>query len=220
MRLTEKLILGTAQLGMSYGINNHNGKPSRAEAFEILKLAQDNGILFLDTAPGYGESQRVIGAYHSEYPGFEVITKFAVNQPFILTKEVEQSFQQLNIESIHCLMYHRFNDCFDQDIRNSLIELKHSGKIQKIGISVYGNDQFEEAISLTHVDVIQIPFNVLDNRNQRGQLMMKAKKNGKEIHVRSVFLQGLFFMSPNRMPESLKPLAGYLNQLNTIATGA
>ena len=67
------------------------------------------------------------------------------------------------------------------------------------------------------IDVIQLPFNLFDNHNHRGELIREAKKNNKEIHIRSVFLQGLFFMNPANLSLNLKPLAPYLAEIQRIA---
>ena len=74
------LSLGTAQLGLSYGINNTDGKPDEKKAFEILDCALENGINTLDTAAAYGESEQVIGRW--------LKTKAPSRRPFVVTKAV------------------------------------------------------------------------------------------------------------------------------------
>ena len=51
--LVDKIVLGTVQLGMDYGITNSYGKPEKLEALNILETAWENGIRRFDTAPGY-----------------------------------------------------------------------------------------------------------------------------------------------------------------------
>ena len=55
------LSLGTAQLGLKYGIANRVGMLSTRQAFEILDAAWRNDIHALDTAPSYGKSEERIG---------------------------------------------------------------------------------------------------------------------------------------------------------------
>ena len=63
-----KLILGTVQMGLDYGVNNSSGKISNKESFEILSLAFSNGINILDTAEVYGNSHQIIGDFHYNNP--------------------------------------------------------------------------------------------------------------------------------------------------------
>ena len=46
--MVNKIILGTVQFGLEYGINNINGKPDKETVFEILSSAYDNGIKYFD----------------------------------------------------------------------------------------------------------------------------------------------------------------------------
>ena len=56
-----KLVLGTVQFGLNYGIANTDGKPAPERVRQILQTAYDNGIRTLDTAAAYGESETVLG---------------------------------------------------------------------------------------------------------------------------------------------------------------
>ncbi|HWY34631.1 MAG TPA: aldo/keto reductase, partial [Nitrosopumilaceae archaeon] len=97
---------------------------------------------------------------------------------------------------------------------------KTKGLVKKIGVSVYGNEQFQEAARDERIDLIQFPYNLLDNFSQRGENIRKAKEAGKELHVRSVFLQGLFFMEESKIPEKIKPLKPWLKEIHEIAKEA
>jgi aryl-alcohol dehydrogenase-like predicted oxidoreductase len=72
----------------------------------------------------------------------------------------------------------------------------------------------------TRIDIIQLPFNVLDNHNIKGDLLLQAKLKGKEIHTRSVFLQGLFFKTIENLDPKFENLKTPLIHLNNIALKA
>ncbi len=55
--------LGTVQLGLSYGVANDSGKPSREQAHELLRCALEGGVNSIDTAAAYGDSEEVIGSF-------------------------------------------------------------------------------------------------------------------------------------------------------------
>ncbi len=219
MKSIDKLILGTVQLGLPYGINNNTGQPGNNEAFEILACAQQNGIDTLDTANAYGDAERIIGEFHKTQPvKFKINTKFQFVEDQDLKASTFRTINTLDISSIDTYMYHKYADLQNKQAKFILATLKNEGVIKKTGISIYSNKEFTTAIDTEFIDVIQIPFNLLDNYTLRGALIEKAKQNGKEIHIRSVFLQGLFFMQEDKIPEILYPLKRHISHLQKIAS--
>ncbi|NNE32360.1 MAG: aldo/keto reductase [Winogradskyella sp.] len=222
--MIDKLILGTVQLGLDYGINNFSGKPSQEEAFSILNYAYDQGLRKLDTAEAYGNSIDVIGAYHNAYPNkrFDIISKLS---PLVdvakidLRSHVDKSLNILSIKQLYAYMFHSYNSLKSKpSLFNEFIELKNKGIVKNIGISVYTNDEIEDIIeNFDEFDFIQIPFNLLDNSKRRKTLVEKAKQKDIDTHTRSTFLQGLFFKNDQELQSKLLPLKPYLSRLNSIA---
>ena len=214
-----KLILGTVQFGLDYGINNNSGKLSEKDVTEILNTAYAYGIKLLDTAEAYGDSQERIGAYHkNSINKFQVITKFSSsihNLPTNIIDRVKRNIETLKVSSLYCYMFHNYSD-FEKYFKvyeNDLLQLKKEGHIKKIGVSVYTNDEFKKVLENKDIDLIQVPFNLLDNYNKRGDLFSKAKELNIEIHTRSAFLQGLFFKNTEELQDVLVPLIPYLKEL-------
>ncbi|MFL0093350.1 aldo/keto reductase [Tenacibaculum maritimum] len=222
--INNKLILGTVQLGLDYGINNTVGKPSRQDVKIILDTAYNNGIQLLDTAEAYGDSQERIGEYHrSTSNKFQIITKFSAatkNLPFNIKERVKRNIETLNVSSLYCYMFHSFAD-FDSyfsSFEKDLYSLKEAGLVFKIGVSVYTNEEFEKVLTFKNIDLIQLPFNLLDNISKRGDILSKARKKGIEIHARSAFLQGLFFKNPDNLTGHLNPLKAPLKKLQDLCS--
>jgi len=192
-----KLILGTVQMGLSYGINNTKGKISKEECFEILKTAYNSGIRFLDTAEAYGNAHDIIGDFHKTYPDllFSVITKIpALDVVENIEDKIEGYLNSLYVSDLNTLMFHSFSTYIKNlDLLPTLHKIKEKGKFKLLGVSVYTNEEMQVVIEDERIDLIQLPFNLFDNLNLRGSLLKEAKKRGKVIHTRSVFLQGLFF---------------------------
>ena len=203
--------LGTVQLGLNYGIHNHDGKPDRASAFAILDAAMAGGINTLDTAAAYGDSEEVIGAWLRERPDMQV--------PFIVTKaanldhssdgalkdslmrQVESSKRRLGMEQLPMLMLHHCDDYLkDQDRVSKLFqELKANGDIRFSGISAYSYHDYK-AIAASGFDATQIPVNLFDwGQIENGGIQAIADA-GMMIFVRSVYLQGLVFQDPDTLP--------------------
>jgi len=192
-----KIILGTAQMGMDYGINNNNGKINLFETFEILNEANRQNICLLDTAPVYGDIHQIIGEFHKKNKNkiFKIITKIPIGINFANLEEVVKGYiNDLAVNQIEVLLFHSIDTYLSS--RNDsfyLKNLKNLGLVKYFGVSVYNNNEVEEIINDSLIDIVQIPFNLLDNINFRGDILMKIKNSGKIAHTRSVFLQGLFF---------------------------
>lgn len=218
----EKLILGTVQLGLNYGINNSKGKPTREEAFAILKEANIQGIKYLDTAAAYGDSEEIIGSFHEAcQKHFSILTKFHPKDDDQISTLVSSALERLNVPVIETFFFHSYQD-FKANPK-MLEELESEvkvGRINKIGVSVYTNEEIEDLLNYKQVDVIQAPFNLLDNESKRAEIFERAKVSGKEIHTRSVFLQGLFFKDPESLSEKLSPLKEHLRKITALAKSA
>ncbi len=211
-----KLILGTVQLGLDYGINNGSGKPSQKEAFVILDKAAKNGVGYLDTAAAYGNSEEVIGNYHRQTAGnaFNIITKFHTSDQSP-HEVIETALNRLSIDRIDTLLFHSYAEY--KKLRETEVyeELKSEvGKtVSRLGVSLYNNEELQVVGEDATIEVVQLPFNLLDNEASRGTVLKKLKRKGKIIHTRSVFLQGLFFRPVDSLFQTLRPLSSYLHRL-------
>jgi len=215
--LKSKIVLGTVQLGLPYGINNAQGKPNEEEAFRILDLAIQNNISLLDTADAYGNATEVIGAYLYRNPSatVQIINKF-IDDNISLSVKFEKSLRLLRSNSLYAYMYHRFSDYSSGKFANDINRLKEEKKIKKIGVSVYSLQELEQVIADTTVDLIQLPLSPFDYSHEKQELVKVAKAAGKEIHVRSVFLQGLLFKTPDQLTGNLKSLYEPLKKFHEI----
>lgn len=218
---SSKLILGTVQMGLNYGINNKFGKITLKESHQILLQAHLSGITTLDTAEAYGSAHKVIGDFHKNYPNhrFNIVTKVphSIGENSIKIK-IKQYLEDLEVDCLETLMFHSF-DSFksNQGAFIKLFELQSMGLINDIGVSVYTNDQLEYLLDTDYIKVVQLPFNLLDNYSVRGDLLKELKLKGKIIHTRSAFLQGLFFRKTSDENEIVQKLQSELEMLNHIA---
>lgn len=212
--MQQKIVLGTVQLGLTYGINNSLGKPSEAEAFRILDFAHNSGVKLLDSADAYGESLSVIGGFHkatSKY--FEVISKFKIDNASI-TEKLKNCLELTGLPSLYSYMYHDFGDYASGRVMDELVALRDGRLIKKIGVSLYSVDQLKVVVNDSSVDLIQLPVNVFDLSADKMELLRRARISGKEVHARSVFLQGLFLRDPEMLTGNLFSFRPYLEKLN------
>lgn len=216
--MQSKLILGTAQFGLPYGINNKKGLLPEEDVKNILQNAASLGINTLDTAAEYGEAERRIGEFHKNHRLFNVITKFSKTQEENWETSLKRSLNKMNLDSINTVMFHSYGAFLEN--RKNLSKIVNTSRGQlfsKLGVSVYTNQEMIALKEVDEVEVIQLPFNMLDNEHQRGEILTELKSAGKEIHTRSCFLQGLFFMDEDNLPGKLKPLEPFLKKIKKIA---
>jgi aryl-alcohol dehydrogenase-like predicted oxidoreductase len=217
-------ILGTAQLGMIYGVSNQERKPSRKLAHQILAYAYDNGVRMFDTAPVYGNSESLLGNFIREKKHVDVISKIPRSTKYIcLNSSVDASLKNLNLSRLYALLHHSPEDLLGVDgdaVFNEMLLLKDHGFVKKIGISAYTKDEIELVINRYEIDVVQLPINVFDQRLLEDNYLSILKKKGIEVHVRSIFCQGLLLMSIDELPKYFDPIksraAKYYEYLTTL----
>jgi len=202
-----RLVLGTVQFGIPYGISNQQGKVSLDSATEILNYAYIAGINSLDTAIAYGDSENCLGQIGvkdwqvvSKLPELPIETKDVLSW---VRKSVKGSLQRLQTSGLYGLLLHRPQQLLSplgQELYNALNLLKEEKLVNKIGISIYSSTELEELFDCFSFDLVQAPFNIFDRSIKQSGWLTRLKSLGIEIHVRSIFLQGLLLMNPSNRP--------------------
>ena len=200
--IANKVCIGTAQFGMNYGIANEKGQPNYNEIRNLVDYATRSGILYYDTAQSYGTSEAVLGLVFSnlvQKQSIRVITKlhptFSFNANEDLELVVKTSLHKLGISKLWGLLLHRLpSDQEFNKISGSIESLKSRGFIEQFGVSVYTPTEAIYYVKQDWVDIVQVPFNVLDRRLIDNGFFADAFTLKKNIFIRSVFLQGLLLM--------------------------
>ncbi|MFM4944053.1 aldo/keto reductase [Aeromonas bivalvium] len=194
-----RLALGTVQFGLDYGISNHAGEVADAELDAILTLARKLGMDTLDTAQAYGKAEARLGVCNST--DFRVITKLSPNiDAADLAVSLDSSLQRLARPSVEGLLLHRSQDA-SPALFERLADLQHQGKVGKVGVSVYSPEELTRWLEQGYpLELVQLPANLLDQRFLRAGWLDRLQAMGCEIHVRSLFLQGLLLMQPALRP--------------------
>lgn len=217
-----RLVLGTAQLGMNYGVANVTGQPDFSTAQSIVQEAWENGIHEFDTAQAYGQSEKVLGQalrHLGIVKEAKVITKFDPNldhlNKSVLHKAFKKSLENLGSESLYGLMLHGEDLLcqWDKGLGEILIDIVGSGRVEHLGVSVYSPEKAIEALHTQHISMVQLPTSVLERRFERASVFYRAKDLGKTIYVRSIFLQGLLLIPPDNLPTNMGFAAPALKKL-------
>lgn len=211
--ILSRIGLGTAQFGMIYGISNKEGQTPPEEVADILNLAKSKFINLIDTASSYGNSEKVLG--YNNLNGFQVVSKFMPPQNKIsISSQINSSLNLLKVPSLYGYLAHRPLELIsDESQWVELNRIKNAGLVQKIGFSFYKPEEIDLILEKGwKPDIVQVPFNYFDRRFT--QRLILLKNAGCEIHTRSTFLQGLFFMDPVHLSSFFDPVKPLIRQLH------
>lgn len=226
-----RLMLGTVQFGLPYGIANRTGQPSYQDVVSIVSAAIEGGVNCFDTAATYGTSEEVLGRVLEELKLTDrvtVVTKVRPLNPAELSdstlaaraikQSVAESRRRLRIDCLPLVLFHREADAAYWYV---LEELRERNWLRHCGVSCDNRpgsaSQFATAGTFS---ALQLPGNVLDQRHLRSGVFRDAAANGVAVFIRSVYLQGLLVMSENDIPSALRSVLPTRRRLETIAKEA
>ena len=199
-----KIVLGSAQFGLNYGISNKKGKTNLKEIESILDYAFSKGIGTIDTASSYGDAETILGKFNLG-KDWKIYSKLSSmkNQPNVenLPRElIYKSLERLKIDCLEGVFFHHPNDLLSEDsykIIETLDKCVSDSLIKSYGISIYESKDLDFLSKYSNLSLLQVPRNVLDRRFSREEIKQRFTKNNIKFFVRSVFLQGLLLMDIN-----------------------
>ena len=223
-----EIAFGGVEIGIPYGIgvNSKDDMLPFQDAIRLLQKAVDTGINFFDTARMYGESERIMGeAFRNRRHEVVISTKCrhfldkdgnlppSRELPAIIKSSLHESLGILKTDYVDVFKLHQANTAIlnHEDIALTFENLKKEGKIRATGASTYTFEETELAIDKGSWDVIQLPFNLMDQRQK--DLFPKAYEKGVGLVIRSVLLKGLLSNRGKNLHPALaeveKHIAGY-----------
>jgi aryl-alcohol dehydrogenase-like predicted oxidoreductase len=205
-----RIVLGGAQLGLPYGILNGGETLSREEVARILDTAVDRGIDSIDTAIAYGQSESIIGeTSQNRLNIFSKLPPLPVDISNVsewVHSQVQGSLSRLKCTSLDALLLHRPQDLTGAqgaELYAAIGSLMAEKMIHRFGVSIYSPDDLEGIIDTFEIHVVQAPLNVFDRRILGVTDQLSALNI--EVHVRSVFLQGVLIAIPQDRPHRFEP---------------
>jgi len=198
-----KIIIGVTQFGMNYGIMNKFNYNKKKELEKILSFLKKKKIKFLYTSRYYGISNKLLSKKNLDF--FEIFTKFKADDlldaKFKLNLNKDKKMLKkdkliLIIDGIEKLSNKKANKVY-----SNIIKLKKSGDLYKFGYSIYSFNKLKKICDNFKPDILQCPYSVIDRRLEENKLLQFLKKKNIEVHVRSIFLQGLLLTQPPKLPK-------------------
>ena len=220
--INKNLILGTANFGQVYGINKKR-KVKINEIRKIINFAKKNKIKFFDTSRSYGNSEKILGKNRHKFS--KVITKIpplpdgikSLKVESWIKEQISQSLKKTKVKKFYAILLHKSEALLGKEgykLYKILSELKKKKITEKIGVSIYNFDTLNKILRKFKIDVVQLPFNVFDQRLLYKKI--RFNKNKPEIHIRSIFLQGLISIKSNKLPNKLKNYKKYWIKWNKL----
>lgn len=220
-----EVAFGGVEIGMPYGIGVESAAdmPTETEAIELLHAALKAGINFFDTARQYGQSEAIMGkAFKGKRKEVIIATKCQhlageQNVEAVIQSSLAESLQALQTDYIDLYMLHDSDPAVFQNagIIRIFDKLKSEGRIRAAGVSTYTPEETKQAIACGHWDVVQVPFNMMDQRQH--ELFALAEQKGAGIVIRSVLLKGLLSNRGRNLHPALQKVESHISSLHQLA---
>lgn len=201
-----EVAFGGVEIGMPYGLSatTEGQMLSEKAAIQLVHQSMESGINFFDTARQYGQSESILG---KSFKGRRSQVVICSKSKHLASKEgnipnfrdlvrmingsLKESLEALKTDYLDVYMLHQVSIPLLQntDIQDIFLALKAKGIIRAIGVSTYTAEETRIAIESGIWDIIQLPFNLLDQHQK--EMFSLARNKGVSIVVRSVLLKGL-----------------------------
>lgn len=206
--MLNKIILGTANFNKNYSLIKKN---SFKDAQKVIAYAKKKKVKTIDFAPRYIKNKKILHLIAkskfkviSKIPSIKKVPRNEL-QKFI-ERQIFKNLSIFNSKDIFCILFHDSSDFHFEKIKDAITILnnfKNKKIIEKIGVSIYNPEEVNLILNKFKPhkpDIIQLPYNIFDNRFQVTGVLKKLKKLKIEVHARSIFLQGLFFKDAESLP--------------------
>jgi aryl-alcohol dehydrogenase-like predicted oxidoreductase len=215
-----KLGLGAAQFGLDQPAGVR-GRPREAEARDILSIAGRSGLTVLDVgrqtplADGHLRT-----ALPQPNPFAIALTAIRPDRgPEVVETELRAQMLRLGVERVDTILASSATDLFSPlgpQLWDRLKALKDAGVCRRIGVPVYASDDPVGVARRFKPDLVQAPASLLDQRLLLDGSLATIREMGIEVHLRSIFLNGVLFLPPDRAPSHLKAAAGRISRARRL----
>ncbi|MBO9595122.1 MAG: aldo/keto reductase [Niabella sp.] len=220
-----EMAFGTVALGLPYGlgIEHESQLLPEDQAIQLLQTALDQGVNFFDTARQYGKSEALLGrAFRQRRQEVIIATKCAhlrqgghtlpaeKELAAAIERSLGESLDALQTGYVDLLMLH---DGDEEMIRHNGIKkiferYKKEGVIRATGVSTYTPRETKAVMDSGAWDVVQVPFNLMDQR--QAVLFEELEQQGMGIVIRSVLLKGLLSERAEALHPALTEVARHI----------
>jgi aryl-alcohol dehydrogenase-like predicted oxidoreductase len=217
--LLSKLGLGSGQFGFDQPALR--GRPREVEARDILSIAARSGLGVLEIGRHSQAAETLLGqALPRPCPFRMTVTTVRPDRgPDLVEAEIRAQLTRMGVDRVDAILAPSATDLFSPlgpQLWDRLRALKDQGLCKKIGVSVYASDDPVGLAKRFKPDVVQAPASLLDQRLLIDGTLAELCEMGVEVHLRSIFLNGVLFLPPDRAPSHLKAAAGRISRARRL----
>jgi aryl-alcohol dehydrogenase-like predicted oxidoreductase len=222
MSLTvSKLGLAAAQFGLDGMGASPRARSPETEARDILGIAARAQLSVLDVSGNYGRAESVLGDLIPRPVPFRVTLSAARADrgPDFVEAEARASLRRLAIERADAIIVSSPSELFGAHgaaVWERLALLRDEGLFAKIGVAAHASDDPVGVARRFKPDILQAPASLLDQRLLADGSLARIAGLGIEVQLRSIFLNGLLFLPPDRVPAQLKGASGRLSKVRRM----
>ena len=215
-----KLGLATSQFGLDQP-PGPRGKPREAEARDILSIAGRSGMSVVEVVRGSATADTLLrGALPQPNPFRMTLTAVRPDRgPEVVEAELRAQMLRLGVERVDTIVAPSATDLFSPlgpQLWDRMKAMKDAGLCKKIGVPVYASDDPIGVARRFKPDLVQAPASLLDQRLLLDGTLAEIAELGIEVHLRSIFLNGVLFLPPDRAPSHLKAAAGRISRARRL----
>lgn len=216
-----KLGLGAAQFRFEGQPGAYRSRTPEAEVGEILAVAARSGVEVLDAAVPFDRAETMIGEAMPPVSDFRIMVKSARcdRGPDFVEAEARASLRRLGVPRGDAIIVQQAGDLLGRHgpaLWDKLNDLKDQGLFDKIGVSALASDDPVGIARRFRPDILQAPASLLDQRLLVNGALAEVADMGVEVHLRSIFLQGLLFLPPDRVPAPLRDAASSVSRVRRM----
>ena len=216
-----KLGLAAAQFGLDGMSASPRARSPETEARDILGIAARARLSVLDVSGNYGRAEQVLGELIPRPTPFRVTLSAARADrgPDFVEAEARASLRRLGLERADAIIVPSPSELFGAHgaaVWDRLHRLRDEGLFAKIGVAAHASDDPVGVARRFKPDILQAPASLLDQRLLADGSLARIAGLGIEVQLRSIFLNGLLFLPPDRVPAQLKGASGRLSKVRRM----
>ncbi|CAN7297112.1 bifunctional regulator KidO [Caulobacter sp. LjRoot300] len=216
-----KLGLAAAQFGLDGMSASPRARSPETEARDILAIAARARLSVLDVSGNHGRAEQVLGDLIPRPVPFRVTLSAARADrgPDFVEAEARASLRRLAVERADAIIVPSPAELFGPHgaaVWDRLARLRDEGLFAKIGVAAHASDDPVGVARRFKPDILQAPASLLDQRLLADGSLQRIAGMGIEVQLRSIFLNGLLFLPPDRVPAQLKGASGRLSKVRRM----
>ena len=216
-----KLGLAAAQFGLDGMSASPRARSPETEARDILNIAARAHLSVLDVSGNYGRAESVLGDLIPRPVPFRVTLSAARADrgPDFVEAEARAALRRLALERADAIIVSSPSELFGPHgaaVWERLARLRDEGLFARIGVAAHASDDPVGVARRFKPDILQAPASLLDQRLLADGSLARIAGLGIEVQLRSIFLNGLLFLPPDRVPAQLKGASGRLSRVRRM----